>query len=263
MIVVALLLGGQSLAARSGSASWDFGLLLPASVSVGLFVLVLLRSLKGRRLLERPLVRGFAIGLVSVGLAVFLCVEVLLVAAPLVFGAPQLDEMSVEAPFLIVLGCGINADGSPSWALENRLEAALTWYRAHPGTRMVVSGGQGANEPMPEALAMSRYLFAHGAAEADVFLEDRSTSTMENFQYSIPILRNAGWKGEPILFSTNDFHLFRARMLAGRNGLDAYGLPSPTPAIIRPNVYLREFFALFKSLLMDWPPADPAPAAAR
>jgi hypothetical protein len=48
-------------------------------------------------------------------------------------------------------------------------------------------------------------------------------------------------------------------MLAGRYDLVAYGLSAPTPPVIRPNVYLREFFAFFKSLLVDWPTYEVLP----
>jgi uncharacterized SAM-binding protein YcdF (DUF218 family) len=50
---------------------------------------------------------------------------------------------------------------------------------------------------------------------------------------------------------TNDFHMFRSKILAGRAGLEAYGISSGTPWYIYPNVFLREYLAVFKSLLLD------------
>lgn len=261
LIAGAVLLCTQALAARSVSSTWDFGLLLPLAMGGVLAVLALSRWIAGKPLMQGIRLRRVVQVLLLVSLAVFVLVQGLLIAEPFLHGASRMEKTE-ETPWLIVLGCGIKPDGTPSWALANRLDAALAWVQAHPGTLLVVSGGQGANEPIPEALSMARYLMARGVSPEDVIVEDRSTSTMENFQYTIPLLREAGWAGESVLFVTNDFHLFRGRLLAARNGLDAYGIGAPTPPVIRPNVYLREFFALFKSLVVDWAPAVPAGGAA-
>ncbi len=253
LCVVSLLLCAQSLAARSVSAGWDLGLLLPALLGVLGLALCGVRLLLGRRVLVRGPLRRIVMAVCAAGLGVFLLVQGLLVAEPLLHGAGRYEPEPGGMDWVIVLGCGIKPDATPTWALANRLDAALAWYRAHPGTRLVVSGGQGANEPEPEALTMARYLTERGVPPADVLVEDRSTSTMENFAYSIGVMRAAGWEGSAVLFATNDFHLFRARMLAARNGLEAYGIAAPTPPVIRLNVYLREFFALGKSLVVDWP----------
>jgi len=252
----------QSFSAHRVSAGWDLGLLLPALGGAFLLLWVVIRLLLGSRVIRRPGLQKSAWLVIGLGAAVFPSVQVVLVTDPLLHGAERLEKAGGSgAVWLIVLGCGITADGSPTWALANRLDKALEWYRDHPGTQLVASGGRGANEPEPEGVSMARYLVENGASEADVHVEGRSTSTMENFLYSRTVMEEAGWSGGPVLFVTNDFHVFRARMLAARNGLDAYGIPASTPAVIRLNVYLREFFALFKSLLVDWvPEADPEPA---
>ena len=247
------LLCMQSFAARAASAGWDLGLLLPAVLGMGCLVLSGVRGVLGHRLLVSKPRRRAVMWPVAACLCVFLCVEGLLLAEPVLHGAGMYEPEPGESTWLIVLGCGIKPDATPSWALANRLDAALAWYRSHPGTRLVVSGGQGSNEPEPEAVTMARYLRARGVPETDMLLETRSTSTMENFEESIGVLRRAGWTGSRLLFATNDFHLFRARMLAARNGLEAYGIGAPTPPVIWLNVYLREFFALGKSLVVDWP----------
>lgn len=250
-----VLLCAQSLAARSVSAGWDLGLLLPAMLGMLGLALLGVRLLLGRRILDRGPVRRIVMLACAAGLSVFVLAELLIVTDPLLHGAAQYEPEPGGTAWVIVLGCGIKPDATPTWALANRLDAALAWYRAHPGSRLVVSGGQGANEPEPEAVTMARYLTDRGVPASDVLLEDRSTSTMENFAYSIDVMRTAGWTGGPVLFATNDFHIFRARMLAARNGLEAYGIPAATPPVIWLNVYLREFFALGKSLAVDWPAA--------
>lgn len=261
LALAAALLGMQSLLARSVSAGWDLGLLLPLLLAAALLLWAAVRLIRRGRAVQNRLLRRIVLTLAGIGLAVFVLVQGLFVLEPYRYGAHQLEADGVETNdlFVIVLGCGIKPDGTPTWALANRLDAALAWYRAHAGTRLVVSGGQGTFEPTSEAASMAQYLLDKGVPAADILVEDRSTSTMENFKFSIPILWDAGWRGEPVLYATNDFHLFRGRMLAGRYDLVAYGLSAPTPPVIRPNVYLREFFAFFKSLLVDWPTYEVLP----
>ncbi len=247
LVGVALLLTGQALAARSVSAGWDFGLWFPVLMGAVLVLFVLIRLLLGHRLFMRPVWQRSVRILIGLLAAVFATVIILLVTEP----ARRNVETVAPGSWLVVLGCGIKPDGTPSWALANRLDAALDYVRENPETRVVVSGGQGSNEPIPEALSMARYLQARGIPATEILLEDRSTSTMENFQFSREILQAHGWDGEPILFATNDFHLFRSRLLARRNGFDAYGIGAPTPLPIRPNAYIRESVALFKSLAFD------------
>jgi len=54
-----------------------------------------------------------------------------------------------------------------------------------------------------------------------------------------------------IVVITNDFHKFRAELLAKRVGFESYGISCSTPVSVKVNCYIREFFALIKSFLMD------------
>lgn len=52
--------------------------------------------------------------------------------------------------YMIVLGAQVHEDG-PSVVLKYRLDAAIDYLNENPDTNCIVSGGQGANEPFPEA----------------------------------------------------------------------------------------------------------------
>ena len=71
---------------------------------------------------------------------------------------------------------------------------------------------------------------------------------MENFKYSKELIGEQ----KEIAFITSDFHIFRSSILTRRNGLKGYGYATPTPGIVLVNCYIREFFALFKSLVFDF-----------
>lgn len=51
---------------------------------------------------------------------------------------------------------------------------------------------------------------------------------------------------------TSDFHCFRAHLIAGRVGLATFDLPAEVPwRLLSMNYYVREFFALGKTLIFD------------
>ena len=74
------------------------------------------------------------------------------------------DQIQGEPQVMIVLGCKVEEWG-PSVLLRDRLEEALDYWEEHPGLTIVVSGGQGPNEPTTEARAMADYLIDAGVPE--------------------------------------------------------------------------------------------------
>ncbi|HWQ43127.1 MAG TPA: YdcF family protein [Desulfosporosinus sp.] len=159
----------------------------------------------------------------------------------------------IEVDYLIILGAGLNGE-QLSWTLWERMQKGLDYLEEHPKAKVVLSGGQGPGEKISEAEGMRRFLVSHGIADERILKEDQSTSTMENFRYSKAILvRQPSFQNsERVAVITNDFHLFRSKILARRNGLIPVGISSPTPWYLVPNVYLREYFAVVKSLIFDW-----------
>ena len=101
---------------------------------------------------------------------------------------------------------------------------------------------------------MYTYLTTHGVAEDRLLLEEQATSTAENFAFSRECLSAAGIDlTEPIAVVTNDFHLFRAQIIAAKQGYaDTFGVPAELPWWwLTANYYVRESFALVKTLIFD------------
>ena len=116
---------------------------------------------------------------------------------------------------------------------------------------VVLSGGQGPGERITEAEAMRRCLEDTGA---ELLLEERSTSTAENFRYSKALLEEYGLDTETatVAVVTNDFHCFRAHMIAQKQGLRIVDVPAELPWWwLTANYYLREAFAVVKTALFD------------
>ena len=163
------------------------------------------------------------------------------------------DDADRDAPVMIVLGAMVWPDG-PSPALVRRLDKALEYWQSHPGVEIILSGGQGTDEPESEAQAMYDYLLAKGVPAQQLHREDASTSTVENLLHSRDIMAELGFDpaSTPVVVVSNAFHLTRVRMLCARYGLDADTLGTPMPDLKSAFYsYNREVFALVKSFLFD------------
>lgn len=158
---------------------------------------------------------------------------------------------SAKADYIVVLGAAVKGK-TPSLILSQRLEKSLEYINQNPEAKIVVSGGKGPGEDITEAEAMKRYLVSNGVPESRVIKEQKSTNTFENVKNTKSIIEELQEsKDIKIEIVTSDFHMFRAKMLARREGFTAYGYPSKTPSWLAPLYYIREYFAVIKSLICD------------
>lgn len=167
------------------------------------------------------------------------------------------EDPDTPAEAVIVLGAGVNGI-TPSLTLQCRIDRAEQYLRDHPDIPAVLSGGQGSGEAVTEAEAMRKALTARGIPEGRLLLEESSTSTAENLYYSVALLREMGYtvEGRRVAVITNRFHLCRAKLLLNRRaiggGAAAVGVSASLPWWLSGNYYLREAFALGKTLLADY-----------
>ena len=164
------------------------------------------------------------------------------------------DNSAVPVDAVIVLGAGVNGE-TPSAALWSRIRAAAAFLETHPDVPVVLSGGQGPGEDITEAEAMRRVFWMEdGVENARYLLEDRSTSTAENFKFSKALLEERGLDTDTAVIAvvTNDFHCFRSHMIARRQGLHIVDVPAELPWWwLTANYYAREAFAVVKTAIFD------------
>ena len=148
---------------------------------------------------------------------------------------------------VIVLGCQVRPDGEPSLSLRSRLETAAAYLKKNPDTSVIVSGGQGSNEPCAEAEAMAAYMEACGIEGGRIRQESLSSTTAENLRNSFRICRPSD---DRIGIVTNNFHLYRSLFLAKKlSGKKICGIAAPSLPLYLPNNMLREILALLHSFL--------------
>lgn len=145
---------------------------------------------------------------------------------------------------MIVLGCGLEGE-QPSQMLWRRLTAAESYLKQHPDIPVIVSGGKGSDEIMSEAQCMKNWLLDHGISEERIFTEDRSSSTFENLSFSRTVITENSLP-EKIIIVTNNFHSYRAAMIARKQGYLYTSVPAKTTWWMFPVSVLREVFGILK-----------------
>jgi uncharacterized SAM-binding protein YcdF (DUF218 family) len=182
-------------------------------------------------------------------LIIIVCISSFIIIESIIVLNIRTDK-STEVDYLMILGAGIRGK-EVSLTLQKRMDKGIEYLISNPEAFVIVSGGQGLGEEITEAEAMKNYLVNHGIKDARIIKEEKSTSTMENFKYTKEIIQKDHNEKIKLLIVTNDFHMYRSKFLAKRNGFIAFGLPSKTPWSVLPNCYIREYFAVLKSLVFD------------
>lgn len=153
--------------------------------------------------------------------------------------------------YLIVLGCKVE-NTEPSSALQDRINTAYDYLARHPYAICIASGGQADKNNISEAQCIYNELTAMGISSTRIWIEDRATSTSENFAYSLELIEEkTGAAPDSVAVVSNDFHLLRSSLIAKDNDLDAVFVAAPTTGTgTRIGYTIREIFALWKYLLI-------------
>ena len=155
-----------------------------------------------------------------------------------------------DRDYIVILGCALLKDGTPTPILRARIDAALRFAREQlkaTGKRLkfVPSGGQGSDEAVSEGASMKRYLLEQGVDEADILPEERSVNTDQNFRFSKEIIEADAGGSYNAAFATTNYHVFRGYILAKKHGVqNVRGISSKTKWYFFPNAFLREFVGL-------------------
>lgn len=192
--------------------------------------------LEWRRKVPRWL-RRTAAGLFCLGALLFCIVEGLVFTGFCTTAEPGAD-------YVIILGAQWKESG-PSEVLRRRLDKAVAYLEENPETMVIVSGGQGANEPISEAAGMKQYLLDAGIAEERILTEEESVNTKENLENSGRLI---DLENSRVVLVTNNFHMYRAVKIAEKQGYSQVeALPASSVIGLLPNNLLREFLSVLKN----------------
>ena len=150
---------------------------------------------------------------------------------------------SRDRDFILILGCRFRRDGTLPPLLKSRADKAIEFWkeqRRETGrtARFIPCGGQGRDEAMSEAEAISRYLVSRGVPGELIRKEDRSADTYGNMRFARDIV--SARPHAKTVFATSDYHVFRSGVWAGMADLRAEGIGSRTRWWYWPNAFMRE-----------------------
>ena len=156
----------------------------------------------------------------------------------------QIIPRKRDFDYVIIHGAGLLQGNRVSKLLSDRLDKAAEVYRQDPTPpKLIPSGGQGADETVSEAEAMTKYLISQGIPEADILPENRSTTTLENLRFSKQILDQLEGRKYTALVTSN-YHVYRALRYCREIGLTCTGIGSQVAFYYWPSALIREYIAI-------------------
>ena len=162
------------------------------------------------------------------------------------------EAQKLDADCILVLGCRVHEDGSPSLMLADRLEKGIELYESGASARLLMSGDHGRSE-YDEVNTMKAFAVEQGVPSEAVFMDHAGFSTYDSIYRAKDV-----FQAEKIIVVSQEYLLSRALYIAERLGLDAYGVAaadiSYQGATYRS---LREAAARGKDFLLAWVQPQP------
>lgn len=121
---------------------------------------------------------------------------------------------------IIVLGCKVKDDGSPSDMLKDRMKRAIELYEQGVAPKILMSGDHGQTN-YNEVMTMKQYAIDAGVPSEDIFMDHAGFSTYETMYRAKEV-----FGVEKAIVVTQDYHMYRSLYIANELGIDAYGCPS-------------------------------------
>lgn len=125
-----------------------------------------------------------------------------------------------DADCIIVLGCRVWSDNTPSAMLSDRLKRGVELYKAGAAPKLLMSGDHG-REDYDEVNAMRKYAEEEGVDSKDIFTDHAGFSTYETMYRAKEV-----FKAKKVIIVTQSYHLYRAVYDAEKLGLEAVGVVS-------------------------------------
>ena len=176
------------------------------------------------KLIKNKLIKRLLLILFSVFLTAALAVIIINAAVTLsvkssIVTLEEASEMT-EVDCILVLGCFVRPDGSPSHMLEDRIKMGIELYKNGSSQKLLMSGDHGRAE-YNEVGKMKECAIESGIPSYDIFMDHAGFSTYESLYRAKEIFGVS-----KIIIVTQEYHLYRALYIARSLGIEAYGVSS-------------------------------------
>ena len=153
------------------------------------------------------------------------------------------EAAELNADCILVLGCGLRADGSPSRMLQDRLDRGIELYQNAAAPKLLMSGDHG-QEQYDEVNAMKKTAVEAGVPSSDVFMDHAGFSTYDSMYRAKEV-----FQAKRVIIVTQRYHLYRALYIAEQIGLEAWGVAAEDVAYAgQSGREVREILARIKDI---------------
>lgn len=180
----------------------------------------------------------------SVALYIFVLILYFITLIPVLKSARKTAKKETT---VIVLGCRVKWD-KPSLSLIQRCKVASDYLKQNGDAVAILSGGQGKDEALPEAEAMLKLMVDNGIEPHRLYIENKSTSTEENLEFSKRIIEDNNLSTD-VAIATSEYHECRAIKMAKQIGLNASSLPAGTKNYTKPVYFTREVIGIWYMII--------------
>lgn len=158
--------------------------------------------------------------------------------------------ITYKVDYIIVLGAGLINGEKVTPLLASRIDAGVKLYQKQVSKyqhypTMILSGGQGPDEKISEAQAMMNYVEEQGYDIKCLYLEEKSTNTKENLQFSEQIAYKndeiKDFNRKNIVIASNNYHVLRAGKLGSKLGIFTRAVGAKTKCYYLPTAFIREY----------------------
>ena len=190
-------------------------------------------------------------GALLLGSCLFFCACALTISAavchktaPRITTAEALQAAGEHFDLILVLGCAVRPDGTPSHMLEDRIKTGVSLYGAGLADGILMSGDR--SEGYDEVGTMHRVAEELGVPQEVITIDPEGYSTYESM---VNLLK--AHKGKRVLIVTQKYHLYRALYIAQKLGIDAWGVSADLRTYTKQLKYdLREILARIKDVFL-------------
>ncbi|MCX2560369.1 YdcF family protein [Acetobacter farinalis] len=151
---------------------------------------------------------------------------------------PRLSEKTGESAVtpIIIFGAALRADGSPSPALQHRVQAAVQFGAHQTNPLYLVTGGV-PRAGHTEAAVMHRLLTDAGVAPEKILVEPAATDTFDSILYCTKILQEQSLEECTLALATSTYHMPRCLLLMRLAGWRVRAVPFPFPLMGRESLF--------------------------
>jgi len=131
---------------------------------------------------------------------------------------PDAAKTLKDVDCIVVLGCQVKSDGTPSDMLSDRLTRGISLYAQGSAPKMIMSGDHG-QTTYDEVNTMKQVAINAGVPSSDIFMDHAGFSTYESLYRAKEI-----FEADKLIIVTQEYHLYRALYIAEKLGIKAYGV---------------------------------------